>query len=154
MRDAGFFPLTASSLDRTPLPSANGTAPATPEFVAASTATADAVPASSSRAALVASSPSSRDARAFPLTEAQLEVWLGCQFAADASLVFNETSMVRLPGAVDVAALERAVRQVIERHEALRTTFSTDGRQQRVERAAAIDVPMPIVDLSRLDPTA
>ena len=64
---------------------------------------------------------------------------------------YNVPASVRLAAAVDVAVLERAVNAIVERHEALRTTFvSVDGRpRQRV--APALRVPVAVVDLRDLE---
>ncbi|MYX59186.1 amino acid adenylation domain-containing protein, partial [Streptomyces sp. SID8382] len=59
----------------------------------------------------------------------------------------------RLTGALDVAALSRALDALVERHEALRTTFEDlDGRPTQVVRPAA-PVPLPVADLSGADLT-
>jgi amino acid adenylation domain-containing protein len=86
----------------------------------------------------------------FPLTEAQIEVWLAGRFGRESSLLFNESGTIRLDGALDEGALARAWRAVIERHEALRTTFAPDASGQRVIGTPVVD--MPLVDLSALDP--
>ena len=73
--------------------------------------------------------------RAVPSTQAQREVWLACQFSADASLAYNEALRIDLHGVLDVGALERALQQLLERHDALRSTFSVDGTQLLITQA-------------------
>ncbi|WP_437819688.1 amino acid adenylation domain-containing protein [Sorangium sp. So ce1078] len=76
----------------------------------------------------------------FPLTEGQRALWLQCQKSADSTL-YNLGRTVRLGAGVDVALLRRAFEGLIERHEALRTTFLTrDGNpMQQVHRRIALE---------------
>ena len=66
--------------------------------------------------------------RAVPSTEPQREVWLADQLSAEASLAYNESVSLRLSGPLDVAALQAATRALVERHDALRATFGSDGQ--------------------------
>lgn len=63
----------------------------------------------------------------FAATEAQREVWTASQLGADASRAFNESVSVTLVGSVDESALERAVQELYNRHESLRSVFSSNG---------------------------
>ena len=65
-------------------------------------------------------------------TQPQREVWLADRLSEEASLAYNESITLRLHGALDVAALQGAVQDVINAHEALRSTFSADGQQMIV----------------------
>ncbi len=78
--------------------------------------------------------------RAVPTTEAQREVWLADQLGREASLAYNESISLRLRGALDRAAIEAAVNDVIARHEALRATLSADGMQFLVAQAQAVAI--------------
>jgi amino acid adenylation domain-containing protein len=62
-----------------------------------------------------------------PTTEPQREIWTASTLGDDASLAFNESIVMRLRGALDLAALKAAFSDVVARHDALRTTFSADG---------------------------
>jgi amino acid adenylation domain-containing protein len=62
-----------------------------------------------------------------PTTEAQREVWTAAQVGREANLAYNESISVCLKGPLDVPALERALAEVVRRHELLRATFSADG---------------------------
>ncbi len=84
-----------------------------------------------------------------PLTESQLEVWLSDQISEDASCSYNESFTLHLRGKLNEGALRKALRQVIKRHDALRAGFDSEGKTQHF--AAALDVDMPLVDLTGLD---
>ncbi len=62
-----------------------------------------------------------------PITEAQREILLASQLGAEATCAFNESVTLYLDGVLDVNALETALRQVVQRHEALRLVVSPDG---------------------------
>ncbi|HEX7180880.1 MAG TPA: amino acid adenylation domain-containing protein [Thermoanaerobaculia bacterium] len=59
---------------------------------------------------------------------------------------------LRLEGPLDVVALRRALREVVRRHESLRTTFRTVEGQPRQVVAETADPALPVVDLSGLVP--
>ncbi|PCC68478.1 Acyl transferase domain-containing protein [Nannocystis exedens] len=91
-------------------------------------------------------------APAQPTTPLQQELWTFAQLGPDASAACNEGVSLRLRGALDVAALRRALRAVIDRHEALRTAFAGDGRTRTVAPAVAFD--LPVVDVPDADALA
>ena len=65
-----------------------------------------------------------------PAIEPQMEIWLSCVLGGtDASRSYNESVSLRLTGALNFRAMEKALKEIIRRHEALRSTFSEDGRQ-------------------------
>ena len=73
-----------------------------------------------------------------PLSYAQERLWLLEQIGGLGS-AYNMPAAVRLRGALDVAALERAFAAVVERHEALRTRFAVvDGSPVQVIDAGRI----------------
>jgi amino acid adenylation domain-containing protein len=77
-----------------------------------------------------------------PLSFAQQQIWLHAQLAPDVPL-YNEPFTIRYRGALEPAALTRALSDLIARHEAWRTVFAIeDGRAvQRVLPSSAVDVP-------------
>ncbi len=83
-----------------------------------------------------------------PLTEEQHEVWFASQMGAGASAAYNETSMLRLFGPLNVEALRLALQHLVDRHEALRATFSQAGDFQKIPATLKID--LPVVDCSAL----
>ncbi|MFO0554761.1 MAG: amino acid adenylation domain-containing protein [Polyangiaceae bacterium] len=87
---------------------------------------------------------------AAPATAAQTEIWVAAQLGDDTTLAYNESITVELRGALDERALSRALAILPERHEALRTTFSRDGKSVCIARS--LEVPIERVDLSTLAP--
>jgi len=84
-----------------------------------------------------------------PLTEAQREMWLGTQMGPPASAAHNESCIVSLDGRFELEAMRRAIETVVNRHEALRATFSPQGEYQQFSPSASVE--MPLLDLSRLE---
>jgi amino acid adenylation domain-containing protein len=88
-----------------------------------------------------------------PLTPEQTEIWLSVQLGGlEANLAYNEVVALQISGALDEAALQRALAQLVERHEALRTTLGGDGKQLCILRALHIE-PM-LYDLRDRDTDA
>ncbi len=85
-----------------------------------------------------------------PATESQKEIWASVQMGDAANCAYNESQSLRLKGNLDVEALQSAVQQLVQRHEALRTTFSTDGNTLCI--LASLKIEIPIIDLSGLEP--
>src|SRR5690606_3653021 len=74
-----------------------------------------------------------------PLSYAQERVWFLWRLAPE-SAAYNVGGAVKLRGRLNVAALERALELLVQRHESLRTTFpSVDGApvQRIAERGDA-----------------
>ena len=61
-----------------------------------------------------------------PLSFAQERLWFLDQLVPGSS-VYNITRAITLDGPLDPAALARAASGVVRRHEALRTTFRSEG---------------------------
>jgi amino acid adenylation domain-containing protein len=85
-----------------------------------------------------------------PLTEAQREIWLACQLGPEASCAYNESLTVRFRGPLDLEALRGAFRQVVARHESLRTVISGAGDTQQFLPATAVEAELPFADWSAL----
>ncbi|WP_437299547.1 non-ribosomal peptide synthase/polyketide synthase [Sorangium sp. So ce426] len=84
-----------------------------------------------------------------PLSFAQQRLWIIDQLQPGTPL-YNMPSVLTLRGELDVAALEGAIGKLVERHEALRTTFAEeDGHPVQVVSPTA-PVALAQVDLSEL----
>ncbi|HVR97637.1 MAG TPA: amino acid adenylation domain-containing protein, partial [Thermoanaerobaculia bacterium] len=82
-----------------------------------------------------------------PLSFAQQRLWFLDQLEPG-SAAYNMPLAVRLTGDVDPARLERIFFEIVRRHEALRTTFtSREGRP--VQGIGAPEVELPVVDVSQ-----
>ena len=87
-----------------------------------------------------------------PLSFAQERLWFLDQIDPGSPL-YNVPSGRRLHGPLDAAALERALREVVRRHEVLRTTFAViDGSPVQVIHDE-VDLRLPVEDLSALPET-
>jgi acyl carrier protein len=82
-----------------------------------------------------------------PLSFTQEALWYLDQLAPGQP-TFNSSAAVRVAGPLDVDALERAVNEVVRRHEALRTTFVlVDGRPVQVI-APSLTLSLRPIDLT------
>ncbi|WND83244.1 non-ribosomal peptide synthase/polyketide synthase [Lysobacter capsici] len=98
---------------------------------------------------LPAIAPASREDR-LPLSWSQQRLWFLDRLDAAAGAAYHVAAGLRLHGALDESALERALARIVERHEALRTRFEdVEGEpEQRIE--AAVGFALRRVDLSAL----
>ncbi len=85
-----------------------------------------------------------------PLSFAQERLWF-LDRLQPGSASYNISSALRLGGALDAAALERALGEVVRRHEALRTTFAQTGDVPVQAIAPFAGFVLPVEDLSDLD---
>lgn len=86
-----------------------------------------------------------------PLSLAQQRLWFFYQWEPESS-VYNLPTLVRFKGQYDIEAFKRSIQHVIERHETLRTTFEMRGGEPVQIIHHVDDFPLPMVDLSSLDP--
>ena len=87
-----------------------------------------------------------------PLSFLQEGLWLLDQ-VEPGSAAYNRPLALRLTGLLDEAALRQALQNIIDRHEVLRTRFSTrDGLPaQVISPSLALD--LRLIELSKLAPT-
>ncbi|HLY69273.1 MAG TPA: amino acid adenylation domain-containing protein [Puia sp.] len=65
-----------------------------------------------------------------PAIEPQSEIWISCLMGGDdANRCYNESVSLCLTGPFDKHSMELALKDVINRHEGLRSAFSADGKQ-------------------------
>ena len=89
---------------------------------------------------------SPEDTFVFPASFAQERLWFLDQREPGSS-TYNVPANFRLTGPLNVVVLEQSVTKILERHESLRTTFTTmEGRLvQRITSSAALS--LKVVDL-------
>ncbi|HYR12019.1 MAG TPA: condensation domain-containing protein, partial [Longimicrobium sp.] len=96
--------------------------------------------------------PVDRD-RPLPLSFAQERLWFLDRLEGG-SAQYNVSAALRLGGALDAAALERSLGEIVRRHESLRTVFrEVDGGAVQVIAPFA-GFALPVEDLSALDAVA
>jgi len=82
-----------------------------------------------------------------PLSYAQTRLWFLEQLSpGDAT--YNVSGALHLRGQLDVAVLERALDEVVRRHEALRTTFEDVGGEPRQRIHPWVKIPLVVEDLT------
>jgi amino acid adenylation domain-containing protein len=91
---------------------------------------------------------------AMPCSFAQQRLWILDQLTPG-SPAYNMPLALRLQGRLDLAALGRALDEIVRRHESLRTTFSVAAGQPVQVIGGPAPVDLPVTDLSRAeDPAA
>jgi amino acid adenylation domain-containing protein/thioester reductase-like protein len=84
-----------------------------------------------------------------PLSYAQKRLWFLDQFESNSSL-YNISFGLRLVGTVNIAALQQSLKEIIHRHEALRTNFITvDGQAAQIIQTQT-NWKVTVVDLQDL----
>ncbi|MCH9648390.1 MAG: amino acid adenylation domain-containing protein [Deltaproteobacteria bacterium] len=85
-----------------------------------------------------------------PLSFPQQRLWFLHQLDPS-SAAYNLPGCLRLQGSLSRAALGRALDALVQRHEALRTTFSAPGGKAQQQIAPHLEVSLPVIDLSALE---
>jgi amino acid adenylation domain-containing protein/non-ribosomal peptide synthase protein (TIGR01720 family) len=88
---------------------------------------------------------SARDRETYPLSFAQQRLWFLYNFEPE-SPEYNIPQAFRIAGDLDREVMQRALREVVRRHETLRTTFrSLEGEPAQVI-AQVVDMEVPFID--------
>lgn len=82
---------------------------------------------------------------ALPLSFAQERLWFLDQLEPG-SAAYSDPTALRLRGTLDVASLERALSEIVRRHEVLRTTFTTIDGEPRQIVAEPRPLSLPVLD--------
>lgn len=84
-----------------------------------------------------------------PLSYAQQRMWFLHQLEVDGGGLYNIPTVLRIRGCLQVVALEQAINEIVQRHEALRTGFAqvSGSLVQLVHPMRHTD--LPIIDLCR-----
>lgn len=89
--------------------------------------------------------------RIVPAIEPQLEIWVSCMMGGeDSNRSYNESVSLQLSGVFDRTAMESALGDIPDRHEILRASFSSDGRQIMIYKALPLNLLYE--DLSDIEP--
>ena len=92
-------------------------------------------------------SPHPNTSKNFPLSFAQTRMWILEQLSPQSS-AYNQTLAIRLPKSVDVAVLERALQEIIRRHDGLRSRFFSLEGQPRQEISPAFTLGLSVIDVN------
>ncbi|RMD90310.1 MAG: non-ribosomal peptide synthetase, partial [Calditrichaeota bacterium] len=92
-----------------------------------------------------------RDTNLFPLSFAQQRLWFLEQLEPNTS-IYNIPIAFRLTGSLHVEALKRSLDEIIQRHEVLRTTFTTVNGQPMQLIGNTTEISLPLKDISHLNP--
>ncbi|HEY0603024.1 MAG TPA: amino acid adenylation domain-containing protein [Herpetosiphonaceae bacterium] len=85
----------------------------------------------------------------FPLSFAQQRLWFLDKLTPGLP-TYNSPALLRLSGALDVAALRRSLSEIVRRHDVLRATFDTENGEPFQLIAPPGEHPLPVVDLQTL----
>jgi hypothetical protein len=88
-----------------------------------------------------------------PLSFAQQRLWFMDQLEPGQA-TYNMPAAIRLDGELDLGALQRAVSEIVRRHEALRTRFELQGDEPVQIVEAAGEVELPVIDLRGMEEEA
>lgn len=97
--------------------------------------------------ALEPAAPPEEDVFVFPATAAQRRFWTLHGMFPGGNPALNMPIALRLTGPLDRAALERALREIVARHEALRTAFHFENGRLSQVIAAELDLAVTLVDI-------
>ncbi|MBC8086229.1 MAG: amino acid adenylation domain-containing protein [Phycisphaerae bacterium] len=81
-----------------------------------------------------------------PLTPAQELLW-NLDQAVPEAVAYNVPRVLRIEGTVDIAALQKALNELVVRHEALRTRFVATASGPRQQPAGPTPVPVEVLDM-------
>ncbi len=84
-----------------------------------------------------------------PLSFTQQRLWFLDQLEPDTT-TYNIPVATRLKGSLNVAALEKSLQRVVERHEVLRTTFTQENGRPVQQIQAFVPTTLTLIDLSHL----
>jgi non-ribosomal peptide synthetase component F len=91
-----------------------------------------------------------RDHFVLSAAPAQRQLWFLCQLDPASNAAYNVVSAVRLTGDLDVVVLQRALNEVVARHESLRTGIGlVDGDPHQIVVPETL-VSLPVVDCTDL----
>jgi Condensation domain len=93
--------------------------------------------------------PQNRDTNTFPLSFAQQRLWFIDQLEPG-NIALNLSLSIGLTGSLNVKALEASFQEIVNRHEVLRTTFTTLQGQPVQVISPNLSLELPIIDLQKV----
>jgi amino acid adenylation domain-containing protein len=84
-----------------------------------------------------------------PLSFAQQRLWI-LDHLTPGHPVYNIPFAITIRGALNIAALSASLNEIVKRHEVLRARVIISNGQPQQAIAPALDIPLPLVDLSNL----
>ncbi|PWK11299.1 non-ribosomal peptide synthetase [Tumebacillus permanentifrigoris] len=91
-----------------------------------------------------------RDREAYPVSFTQKRMWLLQRMEPD-NASYNNASIIRLTGNLDPLMLQKSLQKIVDRHEAIRTTFIEQGEGELLQRVHdTMELPLPLIDLEHL----
>ncbi|NDP28895.1 MAG: non-ribosomal peptide synthetase, partial [Flavobacterium sp.] len=76
-----------------------------------------------------------------PTTNSQLEIWMDCLIGgSDANKAYNLSYSIKFIGNLVLESLEHAVNTLVNRHECLRASFSSDGIHMNIYKELKIEI--------------
>lgn len=81
----------------------------------------------------IISIPEERKVDSFPLTAAQVDVWIASQLSDTSSCAYNESDTVKLQGVLDEDQLKLAIQLILSRHQSLNLRIDSEGQKQTVD---------------------
>jgi len=83
------------------------------------------------------------------INESQREIWLSCMIGGDAaSLAYNESFSLKLTGPFSLPDFKNAFSTVVQRHEALRSSVSTNGEHFIIYKSLTADIEFVDLEFS------
>ncbi len=82
----------------------------------------------------------------YPINEAQKQLWFLSRLNENAIPAYIESLALKLSGPLKPELFRKAVQQVVDRHDALRTVFAADGETQIV--LPSVPAGVPVIDFS------
>ena len=98
---------------------------------------------------LPAIEPVPRDTQNLPLSWAQTRLWFFEQFEGGTA-IYNIPAAVQITGVLNINALEQSLKEIVRRHEVLRTSYHTVNGQPVQVISDDATVTLPVVDLQQL----
>ncbi|MDQ0305116.1 type I polyketide synthase [Ancylobacter polymorphus] len=96
--------------------------------------------------------PPSAVPRRFATAPGQQALWTLAAFSPESAAAYNQSLVLRLPGALDVAALSAALADLVARHDSLRMRFENDGAMAVIEPEARVALEQAaFADAAELD---